>query len=346
MFLHHLEIVQFKNHESLQFDFDHKYNFFIGKNGVGKTNILDAIYYLVNFRSHIHSIDSQNILHHKDFFRLRGVFDDHHEVVVKYAYRQKSIEVNQSKVTKYSDYFGHIPLVLASPADIFLLHDGSEERRKFLDYTISIFHKEYLQKLTEYHHYLDQRNAHLKQNETPDLSLIRHYNAHLVDLGNFIYEVRKSAVEELGLYIIQWYQEIASSDENVTIRYSSQLHETSLAVLLEANLSKDSILKRTSAGIHRDDISIEMHLLDLKKIASQGQQKSLLYAMRIAQAAYIADKLGQKPIFLLDDFSDKLDTQRKTRLLDLIQNIDFVEQWFISDTNKIEINSNYSAIFM
>jgi DNA replication and repair protein RecF len=335
VFLSHLELVQYKNHENQVFDFDHKFNIFIGKNGVGKTNILDAIYYLANFRSHITSIDGQNISHGHDFFRLYGKFKNDHEVLVKYAPRSKTIEINHIKVQKYSEAFGHLPLVLASPADIFLLHDGSEERRKFIDYTISSYHKDYLSKLTLYNHFLEQRNAHIKQAESPDPELIQYYNQNLAELGHAIYSIRKPALTELEEDIIHWYQTIAKQDDHLTIEYTSQLHQTHLSDLLKNSLSKDLAVKRTTAGIHRDDISIKMHGQDLKKIASQGQQKSLLYAMRLAQAGFLAKKLQQKPIFLLDDFSDKLDAQRQSHLIEIMQEIDFVEQWFISDTGGL-----------
>ncbi|MCE2963417.1 MAG: DNA replication/repair protein RecF [Chitinophagales bacterium] len=335
MFLSHLELVQYKNHENQIFDFDSKFNVFIGKNGVGKTNILDAIYYLANFRSHITSLDQLNIKQGADFFRIYGKFKNGHEVLVKYAPRSKTIEINQVKVQKYSDAFGHLPIVLACPADIFLLHDGSEERRKFIDYTIATYHKEYLQKLNLYNHFLEQRNAHIKQAELLDRELIQYYNQHLAELGHAIYAIRKPALTELEEDIILWYQTIAQQDDHLTIEYTSQLHHADLSDLLKNSLSKDLAVKRTTAGVHRDDISIKMHEQDLKKIASQGQQKSLLYALRLAQAAFLAKKLQQKPIFLLDDFSDKLDAQRQSHLIEIMQEIEFVEQWFISDTGSV-----------
>jgi DNA replication and repair protein RecF len=337
VFLSHLELVHYKNHENQVFDFDSKFNVFIGKNGVGKTNILDAIYYLANFRSHITSLDSLNMQHGADFFRIYGQFQNQHEVLVKFAPKSKSIDINQVKVQKYSDAFGHLPLVLASPADIFLLHDGSEERRKFIDYTISTYHKEYLQKLNQYNHFLEQRNAHLKKSEQPDLELIKYYDQHLSELGTYIYGVRKDALKELNLDVVRWYQTIAKSDDQLSIDYNSQLHLSNLADLLKNSITKDTLIRRTSAGIHRDDLIIQMHNQDLKKIASQGQQKSLLYALRIAQAAFLAKKLKKKPIFLLDDFSDKLDAQRQSHLIEIMEYIDFVEQWFISDTEEIEL---------
>lgn len=334
MFLKRLELVQFKNHSQLTFDFSQKINIFIGKNGVGKTNILDAIYYLSVFRSHVQNADQLNIGHGHSFFRLLGQFSDDYDMVIKYALRQKSIEIKGVKVSKYSEYFGHLPLVLSSPADIFLLHDGSEERRKLLDYTISIYDKIYLFKLNEYNHFLDQRNAHLKTSELIDYTLLSYYDEKLVALGSYIFEQRKQAISELGQFITKWYQAIALSHENITISYSSQLLDHDYMTLLSQRHEKDKILKRSTVGIHRDDLKIEMSEIDIKKIASQGQQKSLLYALRIAQAEYIAAKTNKKIIFLLDDFSDKLDAYRQSHLLDIIQEIEFVQQWFISDTSS------------
>ena len=346
MFLKRLELVQFKNHSQLTFDFSQKINIFIGKNGVGKTNILDAIYYLSVFRSHVQNADQLNIGHGHSFFRLLGQFSDDYDMVIKYAMRQKSIEIKGVKVTKYSEYFGHLPLVLSSPADIFLLHDGSEERRKLIDYTISIYDKLYLTRLNEYNHFLDQRNAHLKTSEVIDHNLLSYYDENLVTLGSYIFEQRKQAISELGQFITKWYQAIALSHENITISYSSQLLDHDYMTLLSQRHEKDKILKRSTVGIHRDDLKIEMSEIDIKKIASQGQQKSLLYALRIAQAEYIAAKTGKKIIFLLDDFSDKLDAYRQSHLLDIIQEIEFVQQWFISDTGSVvdKINKDV-AIF-
>jgi DNA replication and repair protein RecF len=333
VFLKRLELVQFKNHRQLVFDFSQKINIFIGKNGIGKTNILDAIYYLSVFRSHLQSADLFNICHGHGFFRLLGQFSDNYDMVIKYALRQKSIEIKGVKVTKYSEYFGHLPLVLSSPSDIFLLHDGSEERRKLLDYTISIYDKIYLTKLNEYNHFLDQRNAHLKTSELIDHALLSYYDENLVALGSYIFEQRKKAIRELGQCITKWYQAIALSDENITITYSSQLIDHDYLTLLRRRHEKDKILKRSTVGIHRDDLKIEMSEVDIKKIASQGQQKSLLYSLRIAQAEFMASKTSKNIIFLLDDFSDKLDETRRMQLLNLMQSLTFIEQWFITDTS-------------
>ncbi len=333
MFLKRLELVQFKNHRQLVFDFSQKINIFIGKNGIGKTNILDAIYYLSVFRSHLQSADQFNIGHGHGFFRLLGQFSDNYDMVIKYALRQKSIEIKGVKVTKYSEYFGHLPLVLSSPSDTFLLHDGSEERRKLIDYTISIYDKIYLTKLNEYNHFLDQRNAHLKTSEVIDHALLSYYDENLVALGSYIFEQRKKAIRELGQYITKWYQAIALSDENITITYSSQLIDHDYLTLLRQRYEKDKILKRSTVGIHRDDLKIEMSEVDIKKIASQGQQKSLLYSLRIAQAEFMASKTSKNIIFLLDDFSDKLDETRRMQLLNLMQSLTFIEQWFITDTS-------------
>ena len=345
MFLKRLELVQFKNHAQLSFDFSQRINIFIGKNGVGKTNILDAIYYLSVFRSHIQSVDQLNIGHGQTFFRLVGEFSQDYDMVVKYAFRQKSIEIKGVKVTKYSDVFGHLPLVFSSPADIFLLHDGSEERRKLLDYTISIYNKIYLAKLNEYNHFLDQRNAHLKTNEVLDLALLSYYDKQLIALGTYIFEARKDTIRELGLLIAKWSESLALSHENITISYSSQMIDHDYKTLMGLRLEKDKILKRSTVGIHRDDLKIEMTALDIKKIASQGQQKSVLYALRIAQAEFISQKLGRKVMFLLDDFSDKLDASRKLKLLNIIQSIDFVEQWFISDTDVNHLEEDNYEVF-
>lgn len=341
MFLQNIQLTNFKNHSNLEFEFKKSINFIIGQNGVGKTNILDAIYFLSVFRSHIIHIDNQLIKHHQDFYRIKGDFStaengEKYEVIGKNNGRSKAIEINQVKITKYSEHFGHIPLVLSTPSDIFLLYDGSEERRKLIDYTISIYNKEYLNKLNLYQSYLDQRNALLKHEDKFDQSLIDYYNGFLADLGQNIYIQRKEFIDEFSLKVIHWYEIIAQKNEELSVYYSCKLSEFNLLDLLKKNQERDRILKRTTSGIHRDDLKLEMKGIDIKKIASQGQQKSLLYALRIAQAEYISKKLNTKLIFLLDDFSDKLDANRKRELLKIIEGIDFIEQWFVTDTQSNE----------
>lgn len=311
--------------------FSKKIAVLIGKNGVGKTNILEAIYYLGVFRSFLNYQDQQLIHFDTDFFRIESYWEDDYKVVAKYQSKKKTIEINDVKVVKYSEYFGHIPIVLSSPSDIFLFFGGGEERRKFIDYTISVYDKVYLQDINLYQQYLDHRNALLKSSDKIDISLIAFYNEKMAQLGNAIFDKRRNFLNSYISRVNQWYQVISDKNDWIEIYYESQLIQDNLLQLLRDNIDKDILLKRTTKGIHRDDLSIEMSGIDIKKIASQGQQKSLLYAMRIAQAEWIYDHTQIRPIFLLDDFSDKLDEKRSARLLESIQRIDFVQQWMLTD---------------
>lgn len=332
MILKQLKLTNFKNHTSTELEFKERVNVFIGKNGVGKTNILDSIHYLSVFKSFINLQETQLIHKDSDFFRIEGRFSNDYMVVAKYASRKKIFEINESKLKKYSEYFGHIPLIIACPADIFIFYGGSEERRKLMDYTISVFDKSYLYALNEYNAYLEQRNAHLKSDEPLDLTLIQHYDKMLVQCGESIYNKRRTYLSDLLKYIDSWYMQLSNKKEWITMKYTTQLENCEFSSLLEQSLEKDRILGRTTKGIHRDDLIIEMNGIDIKKIASQGQQKSLLYAIRLAQAELIHSKIDKKLLFLLDDFSDKLDATRMRNLLEIISKADFISQWFITDT--------------
>ena len=343
--LHRLDLTNFKSHTKSTFVFQSKINIFIGQNGVGKTNVLDAIYYLAVYKSFLNHLDNQLMHFGQDFFRLEGQFDPHMEVVVKYNGRKRMVEVNDVKVAKLSERFGEIPVVVASPADVFLLFGGSEDRRKFIDYTISMESKEYLLSLNLYNAFLDQRNAYLKTEGTIEETLIAYYNAHLIKHGEEIFSKRKIFLEQFIILCNKWYARIAKSESNserpIEIVYQSQLHVHKFEVLLKTSQEKDRILQRTTKGIHRDDIEMSVEGIDVKKIASQGQQKSLLYAIRFAQAEWIFHQTNKKAYFLLDDLSDKLDINRKKNLLQIISEIDFVEQWFLTDTKEDGLTAEF-----
>lgn len=332
-----LRLFQFKNHTSYSLSFEGPIHLIIGPNGSGKSNILDAIHYLAFFRSMVNSVDSQLIEFEYDFFRIESQWSDGYEVIAKYAEKRKSIEINGIKVKKYSESFGHIPLVLASPADIYMLHGGSEDRRKFIDTTIAQYDRSYLQHLTEYQEALNQRNALLKQGEPVDNDLISFYNHRLSEHAQPIHAARQILLTQFLPRVNHWYSQIASDDRmaiepQISLEYQSKLNQSLMLDLLKEHFKRDMILERTTVGIHKDDMNMMVEGIDVKKIASQGQQKSLLYALRLAQAEVIFLEKGKKPIFLLDDFSDKLDIDRSQNLLKIIQEISFVEQWILTDT--------------
>ncbi len=343
MFLNRLTLTNFKSHKCTSYDFTEKLNLIIGMNGVGKTNILDAIYFLSVFKSSLGVLDAQLVHFDSDFFRLEANFSYDYDMVITYNGKKKVISINQTKLVKFAEFFGHIPLVISSPSDIFLFYGGSEERRKLIDYTISSFDREYLYQLTQYNAYLDQRNAHLKNQEFVDEKLILLYNEKLVEFGILIYSKRVAFMNEFMICIDSWYKQISFSEDTKELKielfYQSQLHLEDFKGLLTRSFERDKLLKRTTKGIHRDDFDISINKVDIKKIASQGQQKSLLYAIRISQAELISKYKEKQVIFLLDDFSDKLDSNRKRNLIRLIDSIEFISQWFITDTNETQFDS-------
>ena len=336
MFLSNIKFFNFKNHSQKAFAFTKKVNVFFGKNGKGKTNILDAIFYLSSSKSLLNFTDAQLIKHDESFFRLEGSIqknNEEHNIVIKYKTQSKSIEHNEVKYRRNTDFFGNFPLVYALPQDIFLLVGGSEERRKLMDYTLSMIDPQYLEKLMIYNKYLEQRNALLKK-ETHDISLFDFYNQQLEINGIYIFEKRKALFETLIPKIEYWYAILSDNQEKIQIQYKSQLIESKFGELFKQSFEKDKILKRTTCGIHKDDLVFEIAELDLKKAGSQGQQKSLLYALRLAQAEWIAAQKSQQILFIIDDFSDKLDEKRHQKLQEIINEAPFISQWFLTDTDK------------
>lgn len=336
MFLSNIKFFNFKNHSQKAFAFTKKVNVFYGKNGKGKTNILDAIFYLTSSKSLLNFTDAQLIKHEESFFRIEGAIDKNgqqNDIVIKYKPQSKSIELNEVKFKKNTEFFGNFPLVYALPQDIFLLVGGSEERRKLMDYTLSIIDTIYLEKLMIYNKYLEQRNALLKK-EVQDVSLFDFYNQQLELNGYYIFEKRKALFETLIPKIENWYAILSDKQEKIAINYKSQLLESSFSQLFKYSFEKDKILKRTTSGIHKDDLVFEIAELDLKKAGSQGQQKSLLYALRLAQAEWISTHISQQVLFIIDDFSDKLDEKRHQKLQEIINEASFVSQWFLTDTDK------------
>jgi DNA replication and repair protein RecF len=336
VFLSNIKFFNFKNHSQKAFAFTKKVNVFYGKNGKGKTNILDAIFYLTSSKSLLNFTDVQLIKHEESFFRIEGAIeknDQKNDIVIKYKPQSKSIELNEVKFKKNTEYFGNFPLVYALPQDIFLLVGGSEERRKLIDYTLSIIDMVYLEKLMIYNKYLEQRNALLKK-EVQDASLFDFYNQQLEINGYYIFEKRKALFETLIPKIENWYAILSDKQEKIAINYKSQFFETSFSQLFKQSFEKDKILKRTTSGIHKDDLIFEIAELDLKKAGSQGQQKSLLYSLRLAQAEWISTHINQQVLFIIDDFSDKLDEKRHQKLQEIINEASFVSQWFLTDTDK------------
>lgn len=339
MFLKNLSLVNYKNFDSQLFEFDSKINCFVGDNGKGKTNILDAIYHLAFGKSYFNPLAGQNIKHGEDFFIIEGSFDlnDRNEKIVCSLKKgmKKIIKRNNKAYDRLSDHIGLLPLVIISPADRDLILEGSDIRRKFMDSVISQSDKEYLQALIKYNKILQQRNTLLKYfaaNHSFDHTTIAVYNEQLNEFGSSIFKKRASFVEDFIPIFKEQYIAISGGQEVVNIQYESKLFSQGLLSLLEDNLEKDRALQYTSSGIHKDDLRFEIENYPIKKFGSQGQQKSFLIALKFAQFQFLKSHAGTTPIMLLDDIFDKLDENRVTHIITLVDNENF-GQIFISDTH-------------
>jgi len=345
MHLKNISIINYKNFASKTFDFDNKINCLVGNNGVGKTNILDAIYYLSYTKGYFNSVASQNIKHGENYFMLNGIFQkaDREEVISCSLKKglKKVIKRNGKEYERVSDHFGFIPLVIISPSDSNLIIEGSDLRRKFMDSIISINDKEYLNILLKYNKVLAQRNSLLKYfaaNYTFDKDNIEIYNEQLIKFGEYLYQERKKFISEFIPIFQSRYTHIInnSSSENlseeVALLYKTQLDIMGFEELLKENIEKDKILQYSSVGVHKDDLIFKLNGYPIKKVGSQGQQKSFLIALKLAQFDFIKKKAKLTPILLLDDIFDKLDDNRVSQLIDLVNDENF-GQLFISDTH-------------
>lgn len=340
MFLKELSLTNYKNFESLKFSFDTKIICFVGLNGVGKTNILDSIYHLSYTKSYFNPIPSQNIKHGETFFFISGrymIHDKEENILVSLKKGDKKIIKRNNKLyKKFSDHIGKIPLVLISPDDRNLIIEGSETRRKFIDGIISQTDKEYLNNLIDYNKTLKQRNALLKMfydNSESIRKTIDIYDRQLSSDAQKIYDKRREFLNEFIPIFKSRYKELSNDKENVEIKHSSDISpDQNLYKLLKNSLEKDLKFQYTTKGIHKDDLNLSLDNFPIKKYGSQGQQKTFLIAMKLAQFDYLS-KLDSKPILLLDDIFDKLDDARVKQIINLVNQEKF-NQIFISDTNK------------
>jgi len=339
MILTSLSLVNYKNFEAENFTFDHKINCFVGNNGVGKTNVLDAIYHLSFGKSCFNPITSQNIKHDADFFVIDGDYfkKNKKERVIVSAKRnlKKVIKRNGKVYEKFSEHVGFIPLVIISPADRDLITEGSDTRRKFMDGVISQGDQKYLQTLINYNKVLLQRNALLKYfalNNTNNEDTLAIYNQQLSEFGTSIYQKRLDFIAQFSPIFNKRHQSITNAKEEVKLVYKSQLEEGVLAQLLKENIGKDRASQYTNVGTHKDDLVFEISDFPIKKFGSQGQQKSYLIALKLAQFDFLKQLSKVNPILLLDDIFDKLDENRVEQIITLVQNENF-GQLFITDTH-------------
>jgi DNA replication and repair protein RecF len=334
--LEKLHLVNFKNYPELKIEFSPKINVLVGKNGSGKTNLLDAIHYLSMTRSAFSSSDNFSIRNGENFFLVKGSFKmekDFSELTCSVqAGSKKIVREGVNDYNKLSDHIGKYPVVLITPDDTELVKEGSESRRKFFDSIISQLDHQYLNALMQYNHALKQRNGLLKMfadTNSYDEVALDSYDQVLLQKGKLIYARRKEFVNEF-LPLFQQFYSFIVEDEKAEMNYASELNQISFEEGLANSRKKDVYLQRTSFGIHRDDYSFILGGGDLKRLGSQGQQKSFVIALKLAQFEIMRNHKKFKPILLLDDIFDKLDDFRIARLLEMIKNEQF-GQLFITD---------------
>ncbi|MHA6280020.1 DNA replication/repair protein RecF [Salinimicrobium sp. CAU 1759] len=340
MFLKNLSLLNYKNFDSTEYEFDRKINCMVGNNGIGKTNVLDSIYHLSFGKSYFNPITSQNIRHDADFFVIDGIFEknEREEQIIVSAKRgqKKVIKRNNKPYEKFSEHIGFIPTVIISPADRDLIIEGSETRRKFIDGVISQSDNKYLNSLIDYGKILAQRNSLLKYfaaNNSFDRDTLSVYDMQLEELGNILFRKRKAFLETFIPIFQKRYATISNGREEVSISYKSQLEEGDFKNQLEENLQKDMALQYTGVGTHKDDLIFEIEGHPIKKFGSQGQQKSFLIALKLAQFDFMKELSKVSPILLMDDIFDKLDENRVAHIVDLVAT-DELGQLFISDTHR------------
>ena len=339
MILKRISILNYKNLEQVELDFSAKMNCFIGQNGMGKTNLLDAVYYLSFCKSATNPIDSQNMMHHQDFFVIQGFYEtesgDTEEIYCGMKRRQKKqFKRNKKEYTRLSDHIGFIPLVMVSPSDAELISGGSEERRRFMDVVISQYDKEYLEALIRYNKALLQLNTLLKSEQSFDEELMEVWEEMMAASGEVVYRKRCAFIEEFIPIFQAFYSQISQHKETVDLVYESHAKQGNLAQLLKDSRQRDQIMGYSLKGIHKDDLLMQLGDYPIKKEGSQGQNKTYLIALKLAQFDFLR-RTGSHttPLLLLDDIFDKLDASRVEQIVKLVSGDKF-GQIFITDTNR------------
>lgn len=351
MILERLSILNYKNIEQAELSLSPKINCFLGSNGMGKTNLLDAIYYLSFCKSHNNPIDSQNIRHYADFAVIQGWYElgsKQEEFFCSLRRRQKKqFKRNKKEYERLSDHIGLLPLVMVSPSDTELINGGSDERRKFMDLFLSQFDKEYLHALIRYNKALQQRNALLKADNIADETLFDLWDEQLAEEGKTIYKKRKDFIEKFIPTFQKFYDFICLSNEKVALTYESHFDTEDFPALLKQRREKDRVLGYSSVGVHKDDLDMQMDGYSIKRVGSQGQNKTYVVALKLAQFDFLRQATSTTPILLLDDIFDKLDSSRVEQIIKLVLDKDF-GQIFVTDTNREHLdeilsrtNSNY-----
>lgn len=344
MNIQRINIINYKNHENIKLNFEKNVVCFVGLNGVGKTNILDAIHFSCVGKSYFSGSDKICMRDIAHFFRLQTKFVDNEVVITFEKGKRKKIVLNDAPVGKLSNYMGKFPIVVIAPDDNVIILGGSEERRKFIDHTLAQTDSEYFECLNEYNKILIQRNALLKksENRNVDITLLEVYNDKLIKPAQYIYNSRAQFIKDIKPFFDKAYKAICDEKEVFTINYESGLAVKPLHELFKNSFSKDTILKRTTEGIHKDDLVFLMQDFKVKQYSSQGQQKTFLMALKLAQYFYLKKKLEKPAFFIIDDIFDKLDAERSKNLIKFV--CDNQNQVFISHTSKEMLESELKDI--
>jgi DNA replication and repair protein RecF len=342
-----LSILNYKNITEAELTFSPKINCFIGDNGMGKTNILDALYYLSFCKSFSNPIDSQNIQHEADFFMLNGKYVVNNKAEEIYCgmkrKQKKQFKRNKNEYERLSDHIGLLPLVFVSPDDLILISEGSDERRKFIDGVLSQCNHTYLHQLIQYNNALKQRNALLKSEQKVDVSLFEIWEEQMILFGTYIFEQRKIFLSEFVPIFRDIYHQISGGHEIIDLLYQSQHEQADMQQRMVQTRERDLILGYSTQGIHKDELEMQLDGFPIKRVGSQGQNKTYLVSLKLAQHFFLQRAHNFAPILLLDDIFDKLDSKRVERIVQLVSSNSF-GQIFITDTNREHLDSILSKL--
>ena len=341
MYLKKLVLINFKNIAQAEITLSERLNCFVGDNGAGKTNVLDAVYYLSMSKSALTMTDGQSVRHGEDFFVVEGTYagDSGLNDTVNCSFLRRSgkvLKLNGKEYDRMADHVGRFPVVMVSPQDSVLITDAAEERRRYLNAFLSQLDRDYLASLMRYNAVLAERNRFLKSSS--DEQMLQIYDMQLADHAARIYERRRDIIERMRPLVAEFYRQLSGDREQVEIEYRSELASASMGELLLASRERDIVNGFTTSGVHRDDMSLRIGGYPLRKYGSQGQQKSFLMSLKLAQYRILAEVCGERPLLLLDDLFDKLDTSRVENLLTLVAGDDF-GQIFITDCNRSRLET-------
>lgn len=346
MYLKRLSILSFKNVHQCEIEFAPGINCFVGGNGSGKTNLVDAVHYLSMCKSAFNLSDGQCVNHDTDFFVIDANFsneDTSNDVVVSFKRgASKVVKMNGKEYDRLSDHIGVAPVVMISPYDTNLINESGEDRRKYLNALVSQLDKQYLNDVIRYNQLLAQRNKFLKQSGG-DPEVLDVIDMRLAPLGEAISRYRDLIIKKMSPVVQEYYDVLSGGNEQVSLSYKSELSDNSYELLLQTARQRDAIMQHTTVGIHRDDLVMKIGDYQLRKYGSQGQQKSFLIALKLAQFELFAEHNGRKPIMLLDDIFDKLDMGRVERLIKLVSDQKF-GQIYITDSNKVRLEGILASL--